>query len=346
MPKRKPPTDAPPLTPRTPMQDRIALNRKVKMFYDLQRLRIQAAGRGLKKGDENPIQLHEHDVYVLNSRAESLHAAEKAALRDIDDHLKTIPFYVNVLSDKDRYRGIGPTMAGVILSSFDIYREDTASKMWSFCGLAPVEARRCKACFTLVEMVDSTINEPELKRLYKHVVARAPLRPKADAPTPAEPKLKCPYPPTIAFNVTVASAKAMRPTKGEKLPYNAFLKTKLVGVLGPVMLKVGSPWRKQYDDFKNRWASASPPKGRNDGHRHQAAIRYMIKMLLLDIWREWRTALELPVREAYAVEKQGRPVHNGGAAHVAPAPAADGPSYDAEIAAELGYLEENGGAVQ
>lgn len=251
---------------RTPDQSKLALKKKVRLFYDLQRLRLQTQGRTLNRA--HPIDLHEVDQTILEARMKELHTAEKHALGDIHDHLKALPFYTKVLSDKVRYRGIGPTMAGVILAEFRIEREDTASKMWAFAGLAPVNATRCALCHDV------------LTELGAH--------PKAS---------KCPGGPTYA------SGKAMRPTKGEKLPYNAFLKMKLVGVLGPVMLKVGSPWRSFYDDYKHRKQSAG--WGKSDGHRHNAAIRYMVKMLLLDIWKEWRAHEGLPVRPSYQEEKLG-----------------------------------------
>lgn len=300
---------------RTGAQSRIALKRKVRIFYDLQRLRIQTAGRGQKKAPESPILLHPYDVELLDRRAAELAAAEATALKDVADHLATLPFYRDVLSDKTRYKGIGPTMAGVILSEFDIAREDTASKMWAFAGLAPVPARRCKACNEV--LVPPSAELLEVLGIYRH-----------------RKTTKCPQGLEVRAEHTYESGKTMRPEKGEKLPYNAWLRMKLVGVLAPVLLKVGSPWKKVYDDYKHRKTSAG--WGTSDGHRHQAAMRYMIKMLLLDIWREWRAHEGLPVRPSYQEEKLGH-------AHKATsAPATDAPvdvDEDPEVAAELERLE-------
>ena len=92
-------------------------------------------------------------------------------------------------------------------------------------------------------------------------------------------------------------AAAERPTKGEKLHYNSFLKTKLVGVMGSCLLKANSPWRKFYDDYKHRLKSSG--KGMSDGHQNAMANRYMVKMLLQELWIDWRTLEGLPVRESY-----------------------------------------------
>jgi len=283
------------LPERTREQSRAILRKLVRNFYDLQRLRLQTAGRTYKKtGKAPPIELHELDKALLEQRAKELEKAEKVALGDVATHLKTIGFYKAVLSDKKRYKGIGPTMAGVILAEFDIYREDTPSKMWSFCGLAPIPAKRCCKCHTV-------LGAKEEGELFHPATAR---RRKVAPGEPSEIKIKCVHAgKVLSQGEFYDSGKAMRPAKGEKLPYNAFLKTKLVGVLGSVLIKVGSPWRKFYDDYKHRKQSAG--WGISDGHRHNAATRYMVKMLLLDIWKEWRAFEGLPVRPSYQEEKLG-----------------------------------------
>jgi hypothetical protein len=273
-------------TVRTPEEWRNALKYKVKIFYDLQLLRMQAAGRGKKKADGAEVQLNEIDIALLDARSTDLARAELDAKNDIIDQLATSKLYTTVLSDKTRFKGLGPTMAAVILSSFDIERADTVSKMWSFAGLAPVPTKRCKTC--------QGILKEESDGLYKHAW---------------KTKEKCPEGDPVGLLKTFDSAMAMKPVKGEKLSYNNWLKTKLVGVMGGCLLKANSPWRKFYDDYKHRKASAG--WGRDDGHRHQAAMRYMVKMLLLEIWKEWRTIEGLTVRPSYQEQYLGH-VHGAG----------------------------------
>ncbi len=268
-------------TTRTPEQCRLALKKKVRFFYDIQRLRIQCAGRTLPKGEENPLQLHEIDQAILDQRSKELLVAEKTALKDVEQELKTVKMYTEILTEKPRFRGLGPTLSGVILAEFDIQRQDTPSKMWSFAGLRPVEALRCKECFRVV------------KKGEKH-----------PSKTKKNEKIKCAFVgEVLTASQIVESSQSMRPTKGEKLPYNAWLRSKLVGVLGPCLLKANSPWREYYDNYKHRKESAG--WGVGDGHRHNAAIRYMVKMLLLEIWREWRVMENLPVRPSYQEEYLG-----------------------------------------
>ncbi|KKL82887.1 hypothetical protein LCGC14_1980250 [marine sediment metagenome] len=148
---------------RTPEQDRAALRRKVKIFYDLQRLRIQTAGRTLDRATE--IELHEVDIAILDNRAKDLNRAEKEALKDVEAHLKTMPAFINILADKTRFKGIGPTLAGVILSEVDITRAPTISALWRYAGLAPIPCRRCKLCKdSLVKKGDAYKHEYKRKK--------------------------------------------------------------------------------------------------------------------------------------------------------------------------------------
>jgi hypothetical protein len=117
---------------------------------------------------------------------------------------------------------------------------------------------------------------------------------------------------------TYESGKTMKPTKGEKLPYNAWLRSKLIGAIGAAVNKNCAEskkpsegllaWQKIYVDYKHR--KLTQGWGVSDGHRHNAAIRYMVKMMLLEIWKAWRAFEGLVVRPSYQEEKLGH-VHTG-----------------------------------
>jgi hypothetical protein len=95
----------------------------------------------------------------------------------------------------------------------------------------------------------------------------------------------------------------------KSLGYNPFIKTKLMGVLGPSFLKAGSAYRDHYDRYRHRketdpdWADAS------DGHLHQASLRYMVKQFLISLHMKWRDLEGLPVSRPYHAEKQGQDRH-------------------------------------
>jgi hypothetical protein len=318
----------PDLPPRDDEQQRMGLRRLVRIFYDLQRLRLQSSGRVYERGTE--IHLHPLDVVMLAKRALELIDAEQSALKDVQGMLRAIPFYQDVLSDKIRYRGVGPAMAGVLLSEFDFAAEDTVSKAWAFAGLRPMPAFRCKACHSVVDHDPGSPHSPES---FHHRKERTRKPPKPGE-QPEEPKLpKCPKAgEDLSRSDVYESGEAQHPTKGEKLPYNSWLRTKLIGVLGPVLLQCASPWRRCYDDYKHRKQSAG--WGRSDAHRHQAAIRYMVKMLILDVHTKWREYHKLPVRAPYQEEKLGHK-HEGdimdGAAVVDPEVQAELETVDIDL---------------
>jgi len=105
-----------------------------------------------------------------------------------------------------------------------------------------------------------------------------------------------------------------RKVKGQKCPYNQFLRAKLCGVLGSSFLKCSSPYREYYDNMKNRleaedWGTLSKnptdKKRPKAGHQHKAATRYMVKMFLRDLYIAWRTLEGLEVRPPYQEEYLG-----------------------------------------
>ena len=106
-----------------------------------------------------------------------------------------------------------------------------------------------------------------------------------------------------------------RKVKGQKCPFNQFLRAKLCGVLGSSFLKCASPYAEFYYDMKHRleskdWGMASKNPTHKDrpkaGHQHKAANRYMVKMFLKDLYVAWRTLEGLPVRKPYEEEYLGR----------------------------------------
>ena len=100
--------------------------------------------------------------------------------------------------------------------------------------------------------------------------------------------------------------KAGEPAKRVGITFNPLLKTKLTGVLGGCLLKAGSqPYRDIYDGYKHRLENHPVWKDRTKGHRHNAAIRYMVKRFLVDLYNAWRAIEGLPVAPEYSVAKLG-----------------------------------------
>lgn len=93
--------------------------------------------------------------------------------------------------------------------------------------------------------------------------------------------------------------------KGEQdernsITFNPTLKTKLTGVLGPSFLRVkDSPYARVYYEYKHRLESHEKYKDVTKLHRHNMAIRKMVKRFLADLYVQWRTLEGLPVALEY-----------------------------------------------
>ena len=98
------------------------------------------------------------------------------------------------------------------------------------------------------------------------------------------------------------------------ITFNPFLKTKLVGVLGSSFLRAGvknNPYRAIYDGYKSRLENSPDHAEKSKGHRHNMAIRYMVKMFIIDLYKIWRTIEALEVYPPYHESKLG--LKHGGA---------------------------------
>lgn len=96
----------------------------------------------------------------------------------------------------------------------------------------------------------------------------------------------------------------------KSITFNPFLKTKLMGVLASSFLRSKSPYRDIYDGYKNRLENHPAHQEKTKGHRHNMALRYMIKRFLVDLYVAWRTLEGLEVAQEYHEAKLGI-IHSG-----------------------------------
>lgn len=244
-----------------------SLQINTRCYYDYQRERTALDGRlgQTKAGDPKRGAPERDDGFLatLLSRREQLAALEEALEKEVAQAIKKHPLWLHFLRD---VKGVGPMMAAVIVSEFDIQKATTVSKMWQFSGMNPGEVH----------------GKIWKKRKGERIM--------------------------VATDTQVRGDKK---TKGFVCPYNAFLKTKLLGVLGGSFLKSGSPYATLYYDYRHRlesmdWGEASKkpsdPARPKANHQHRAANRYMVKFFLRDLYVAWRTLEGLPVRPPYAEE--------------------------------------------
>tara|TARA_R110002020_G_scaffold24130_1_gene79673 strand:- start:1235 stop:2101 length:867 start_codon:yes stop_codon:yes gene_type:complete len=207
------------------------------------------------KGDEvisNYTELCLVDNYL------ELEEQEKNHFRRLGHILKEYPVYNSFLHG---VTGVGPAMAGVMISEIDITKAEYPSSLHKYAGLdvAPDGQGRSRKKEHL-EDTEYTDKDGEVQ---------------------------------IKKGIT----------------FNPFLKTKLVGVLGSSFIKQSPDkcvYRKIYDDYKHRLENMDAHKEKSKGHRHNMAVRYMVKMFLIDLYNAWRPLEGLPVAPTYSEAKLGK----------------------------------------
>ena len=220
----------------------------------------------------------EYAEYSWMSQYRTLVIQENNALKDVERTLNKFPIYTEWLKD---IRGVGVTMAGVIICYIDIHKADTPASIWSYAGLDVVPVDRN--------------GDPDGRgrgRFNGHLVE-------------------------VSY-VDRTGKDAVR----DSVTFNPTLKTKLVGVLADLFIKMGTePYRTEYDNYKERitqreaaLAQQNGPdyKKRTAAHIHRMAMRYMIKRFLVDLYKVWRTLEGLEVVEEYGVRKLGLQHHQHG----------------------------------
>lgn len=265
------------------------LRRSVRYLYDLQRLRIQSGNRNSRyEPDGSDPDLGDDEKEFLGATSKGLQVLEQKALREVRRALREVPVW-RWLKDQ---KGVGPAMAGVLVSEVDIRRAQTPSALWRYCGLA-VDSRDGRA--ERRRKKERLHYNPWLKSKVLEVLGSSFLR--SSSPwrehydnykhrkqsTMVDKCMRCHGAGTVQ-----AVDEEARPTpktvteKSRKKPKKDTKCHNCDGTGGPCV-----------------W-------GESDRHRHRAALRYMVKMFLLELWKAWRTLEGLPLVPDYAQAKLGR----------------------------------------
>ena len=207
------------------------------------------------KGDEV---ISSYTELCLVANYLELEEQEKTHFRRLGNILKDYPIYNNFLAG---VVGVGPAMAGVIISEIDITKAEYPSSVHKYAGL------------------DVAGDGQGRSRKKEH----------------------------LEESQYTDKNGELQTKKG--ITFNPFLKTKLVGVLGSSFVKQSPDkckYRKVYDDYKHRIENMEAHKEKSKGHRHNMAVRYMIKIFLIDLYNEWRSLEGLPVAPTYSESKLGK----------------------------------------
>lgn len=271
-----------------PMRERdpreVLLLELERCTYDIQKWRI-AVGNRYSNAEAY---LTQADRTFFKKVEDTLLEVEKAGTNRLAVALKQIPIWREFL---EGVRGIGPKMGALLIAETHIENCHTVSKLWAWWGVAVVDGK--------------------------------------------------------------AAARKV----GEKATFSPFRKAKLVKVCAEsLLIKKSSPYYERYVEYKHRketqlvspcmcckgsgkakrmneqtkqkeevpcWncggTGGPAPWGTTPEHRHRAALRYMVKMFLIDFWRKWRELEGLPVPATYgeAYQPELHPRGQGGSVALA-----------------------------
>jgi len=197
------------------------------------------------------------DLVMMNQYV-SLVKSEESHFKALKNTLADFPIYNKYFKDVN---GMGPAMAGVIISEIDIEKSKYPSSIYRYAGLDVGPDGRGRG------------------RYKEHLV-----------------------------DVEYVDKEGKTQTK-KSITFNPFLKTKLVGVLGGSFLIHNEKYSKIYNDYKNRLENHAKYKDESKGHRHNMAIRRMIKLFINDMYNAWRKLEDLEVFPPYHVAKLGMSDH-------------------------------------
>lgn len=234
-----------------------------------------------------------------------LEKEENRIIRDIKNELKGIPIYDEFLRD---VKGVGPTMAGVLIAELDPHKAPYPSSFWRYAGLDVVHV------WYLIEKNGQRLDTPVAKEPPEKAV---PMSDSKMVVTDEEGNATRVYEQRgegrsrkkeHLVEVEYENSEGEIDTR-KSLGYNPFVKTKLMGVLGPSFLRTGSDYRDHYDRYRHRKENDPSWSDASDGHLHQASLRYMVKQFLLELHLKWRSVEGLTVPPPYHKAKQGRDDH-------------------------------------
>jgi hypothetical protein len=273
--------------------DQQAVRTLVRTRRDFQQIRLAMDARlGLKangkKQNIDDRNFMPKDILNFTTVSKEAKRQEKEIEKMLIEVLERFPFYNEFLKD---VASLGPVGAGWIIGEFDIHEATTVSKMWQYAGLNPGLVKGKKRIEPKKHKGEKIVAEGKSQKGEKFLI--------------------------IETNEMIRGDKK---TAGFVSPYNIALKTAMLGIVGSNFVRSKqnsvSPYKVDfYLPYKQRLENSSkevihygkpkPWKDVTPKHRHEAAVRYMIKMFLIDIYKNWREIEGLPVRASYQEEYLG-----------------------------------------
>lgn len=262
-------------------RNRYFLKILVRTRDNYQRMRTATDNRlGMKK-DGTPQNVADRPLddtqwAMLTAVGNELERQELAVTKKIGEEVLAFPIYTDYLA---HVYGVERTTAAYLISMIDIYEADTVSKIWQYAGLNPGMVRGKKS-------VEKDAYRPTMGPLVKEYTT----------PNGKE----------HVIYLTDTMVRGDKRSDGFVAPFNGRLRSLLLGGMTVAFMRKDSPYRQTYyDPYRHRLDNHDVWKERSKGHRHRAALRYMMKMFLKDLYTSWRRMEGLPVTESYQVAYLG-----------------------------------------
>jgi hypothetical protein len=216
---------------------------------------------------------------VLIHQYESLERQEREHFRHMGELLESFPIYTEYLRGQT---GIGPALAAVMISYFDIHKAERPSQFWAFAGL------------------DVGPDGYARSRRKAHLVERTYIARDGEEKT----KLSTTFDPWLQSRLLGVMGSSLLRTGS---PYRRFYDE--------------YKHRITTDPARTKGTLADKKKLIRDGrgadaeliwHKlrvHRAAMRYMVKSFVADFWRKWREIEGLAVVPRYHEAVMGHQHH-------------------------------------
>lgn len=229
-----------------------------------------------------------------------LTSQEKRLFHDLKEEIKKVDIWQEFFDD---VKGVGPAMAGVMISEFDPHSGKYVSSFWKYAGLDTV------ATWIRRKEHDEDVNywdePPKSAEFIDHEDAAVV---EHDDGTHSrwvkEDRARSRRDQHLVEKEYEDSDGNTKTRQG--LSFNPFLHDKLLGVCSECLMRARGHYKGIYDDYKNRIEQEG--KGKSDGHRDRMAKRYMIQRLVADLYEAWRPLEGLEVHDPWAEDKlDGQP---------------------------------------
>jgi hypothetical protein len=207
--------------------------------------------------------------YLLVRNYHNLLTTEKKSFTELGTLLtETNDFYNAWLK---HVHGIGPAMAGVLLSTINIYKAKYPSSIHKLAG------------YDVVTVTDKDGNEKQEGRnkTKQHLI-----------------------------KVKYIDKEGVEQEK-DSITFKPFLKTKMKVIETSFLRSGNQDYRTVYDNYKNRLLNQPRFKDQEKvlAHVNNMALRYMGKRFLTDLYVAWKKHENLPVSEEYYISKLGMTPH-------------------------------------